>query len=68
METISETVVPLGSLALIFAVITVIVFTRKIVKARKLNLTMKTKMESKRKKNIETLDDQKKRLESLLKR
>ncbi len=68
MEEMSATIVPLGSLALIFAVITILVFLRKATVARHAEETIKNRIEAKRKQNNETLEEQKKRLEILLKK
>ena len=67
MEEMSATIVPLGSLALVFAVISIIVFLRKASIARQADESIKNKFEAKR--NVkESLDEQKKRLELLLKK
>tara|TARA_B100000965_G_scaffold323335_1_gene285068 strand:- start:347 stop:550 length:204 start_codon:yes stop_codon:yes gene_type:complete len=67
MEEMSETVVPLGSLALVFAVISFLVLIRKAAIARQADESIKNKFEAKR--NVkESLDEQKKRLELLLKK
>ena len=68
MEQISETVVPLGSLALVFAVISFLVLLRKAVLARQSDESIKNRIESKRNEKNESLDEQKKRLELLLKK
>ncbi len=67
MKEISETVVPLGSLALIFAVISFLVLLRKVTIARHSDEFIKNRMEAK-KNEKESLDEQKKRLELLLKK
>ena len=68
MEEMSTTIVPLGSLALIFAMISILVFIRKASIAREADESIKNRMDSKRKENTESLRDQKKRLELLLKK
>ena len=68
MEDISETVVPLGSLALIFALITFLVFLRKAAIARQADESIKNRIVAKRNEKNETLEEQKKRLELLLKK
>ena len=68
MEQISETVVPLGSLALVFAVISFLVLLRKAALARQSDESIKNRIESKRNEKNESLDEQKKRLELLLKK
>ena len=68
MEEISSTIVPLGSLALIFAVISILVFLRKASIARQADESIKNRMEAKRNEKTESLEEQKKRLELLLKK
>jgi len=68
MEEINTTVVPLGSLALIFAVISIFVFLRKALIARQADESLKSRMETKIIEQTETLEDQKKRLELLLRK
>ena len=68
MEEMSATIVPLGSLALLFAVISVLVFLRKASIARQADASMKKRIEAKRNEKSETLEEQKKRLELLLKK
>tara|TARA_B100000579_G_scaffold209452_1_gene171060 strand:+ start:120 stop:326 length:207 start_codon:yes stop_codon:yes gene_type:complete len=68
MEEISETVVPLGSLALVFAVISFLVLLRKAAIARQAEESIKKRIEAKRNKKNVSLDEQKKRLELLLKK
>ena len=48
MEEMSATIVPLGSLALIFAVISILVFLRKTSIARQADESIKNRMEAKR--------------------
>ena len=68
MEEMSATIVPLGSLALIFAVITILVFLRKASLARQVDESIKIRMEAKRNEKTESLEEQKKRLENLLRK
>ena len=68
MEEMSSTIVPLGSLALIFAVISILVFLRKASIARQADESIKNIMEAKKIEKIESLEDQKKRLELLLRK
>ena len=68
MEEINPTIVPLGSLALLFAVISILVFIRKASIARQADESIKNRMEAKRNEKTESLEEQKKRLELLLKK
>ncbi len=68
MEEMSATIVPLGSLALIFAVITILVFLRKARIARQVDESIKDRMEAKRNEKTESLEEQKTRLELLLRK
>ena len=68
MEEISVTIVPLGSLALLFAVISILVFLRKASFARQADESIKSRMEAKRYEKTESLEDKKKRLELLLRK
>ena len=68
MEEMSTTIVPLGSLALLFAVISILVFLRKASIARQADESIKNRMEAKRNEKTESLEEQKKRLELLLKK
>ena len=68
MEEMSATIVPLGSLAFLFAVISVLVFLRKASIARQADTSIKNIIEAKRNEKSETLEEQKKRLELLLKK
>ena len=68
MEETSATIVPLGSLALIFALTSILIFLRKATVAKQAEETIKNRIEAKRKQNNETLEEQKKRLEILLKK
>ena len=68
MEEMSATIVPLGSLALGFAVISILVFIRKAKIARQADESIKNRMEAKRNEKTESLEEQKKRLELLLRK
>ena len=68
MEEMSATIVPLGSLAFLFAVISLLVFLRKASIARQADASIKIRIEAKRNEKSETLEEQKKRLELLLKK
>ena len=68
MEEMSTTIVPLGSLALLFAVISIIVFLRKASIARQADESIKNRMDAKRNEKTESLEEQKKRLELLLRK
>ena len=68
MEEMSETIVPLGSLAIVFALISVLVFIRKASIERQDNESIKNRMNVKRKEKNESLEEQKKRLEILLRK
>ncbi len=68
MEGMSATIVPLGSLALLFAVISILVFLRKASIARQADESIKNRMEAKRNEKTESLEEQKKRLELLLRK
>ena len=68
MNQMSETVVPLGSLALIFAVISFFFFLSKAAIARRANESINNRIKAKRNEKKESLDEQKKRLELLLKK
>ena len=68
MEEMSATIVPLGSLALIFGLISILVFLRKASIARNADESIKKRMDAKRKEKNESLEDQKRRLELILKK
>ncbi len=68
MEEMSATIVPLGSLAFLFAVISILVFLRKASIARQADESIKNRMEAKRNEKTESLEEQKKRLELLLRK
>ena len=68
MEGMNETIVPLGSLAFIFAVISIIVFLRKANIAKQADESIKKRMDAIRNEKTESLEEQKKRLEHLLRK
>tara|TARA_Y100001968_G_scaffold250595_1_gene235677 strand:+ start:248 stop:454 length:207 start_codon:yes stop_codon:yes gene_type:complete len=68
MERINATVVPLGSLAFVFAVISILVFLRKAYIARQADKSIKNRMVATRNEKTESLEEQKKRLEHLLRK
>tara|TARA_Y100001968_G_scaffold122111_1_gene111142 strand:+ start:1350 stop:1565 length:216 start_codon:yes stop_codon:yes gene_type:complete len=68
MDGVSSTIVPMGSLAVLFAVISILVFLRKASIARQADKSIRNRMESKRKQKTESLEAQKKRLELLIKK
>ena len=68
MEETSTTIVPLGSLSLLFALISILVFLRKASIARQVDESIKNRMEAKRNEKPESLEEQKKRLELLLRK
>ena len=68
MEEMSETIVPLGSLALLFGVISILVFLRKASIAREADESIKNRMEAKRNERTESLEEQKKRLELMFRK
>ena len=68
MEEMSATIVPLGSLAFVFAVISILVFLRKSRIARQADESIKNRIEATRNEENESLEEQKKRLELLLKK
>ena len=68
MEEMSATIVPIGSLAIVFAVITVLVFLRKSSIARQNDESTSNRIEIKRNEKTESLEEQKKRLELLLRK
>ena len=68
MEEMSATIVPLGSLALVFAVISILVIVRKASIARQAEESIKNSIEAKINGDNESLEEQKKRLELLLKK
>ena len=68
MEGMNETIVPMGSLALVFAVISIIVFLRKANIAKQADESIKKRMDAIRNEKTESLEEQKKRLEHLLRK
>ncbi len=68
MEEMSATIVPLGSLAFLFAVISVLVFLRKASIARQADESIRNRMEARKNEKTESLEEQKKRLEILLRK
>ena len=68
MEGMNETIVPLGSLAFVFAVISTIVFLRKANIAKQADESIKKRMDAIRNEKTESLEEQKKRLEHLLRK
>ena len=66
MEEMSTTTVPLGSLAILFAVISVLVLIRKTSLTRETDLAIKERIEAKKKLNNLSLSEVKKRLDLLL--
>ena len=68
MEEMSATIVPLGSLAIIFAMTSILVIMRKATLARQADESIKNRMEAKRNEKTESLEEQKKRLEMLLRK
>ena len=68
MEEMSPTIVPLGSLAFLFAVISILVFLRKASIARQADASTRNRIEAKSNEKTETLEEQKERLELLLKK
>ena len=68
MEEMSATIVPLGSLAIVFAVISILLFLRKSRITKRADESIKNRMEAKRNEKNESLEEQKKRLELLLKK
>ena len=68
MESMSATIVPLGSLAIIFALITILAFIRKAKIARHADESVNKRMDAISKENSESLEEKKRRLELLLKK
>ena len=68
MEVMNETIVPMGSLAVVFAVISILVFFRKANMAKQADETIKNRMAAMRNEKTESLEEQKKRLEHLLRK
>ena len=68
MEVISETIVPLGTLAFVFGLISILVFLRKANMVKNADMSIKNRMEAIRNEKNESLEEQKKRLEHLLRK
>ena len=68
MEEMGPTIVPLGSLAFVFALISFLVFLRKARIAKQVDESIKNRMQAKMIEKTESLDEQKKRLELLLRK
>ena len=68
MEGINTTVAPLGSLAFIFAVVSILVFLRKANMARQVDESLKNRMDAIKNEKTQSLEEQKKRLEQLLRK
>tara|TARA_Y100001968_G_C19023426_1_gene556246 strand:+ start:399 stop:605 length:207 start_codon:yes stop_codon:yes gene_type:complete len=68
MEEINATIVPLGSLAILFALFSIIIFIIKASIARQTDVYIKKKMNSKKQEQQESLEEQKRRLEILLRK
>ena len=68
MEGMNETIVPMGSLAFVFAVISIIVFLRKANIAKQADESIKKRIDAMRNEKTESLEEQKKRLEHLLRK
>ena len=68
MEELNPTIVPLGSLAVLFAGVSILVLIRKMSLSREADKVMASRMNAKRKEKNESLSEQKKRLELLLKK
>ena len=68
MEEFNPTIVPLGSLAVLFAGVSILVLIRKTILYRQTDTAIESRMSDKRKEKNESLSEQKKRLEILLKK
>ena len=68
MEELNPTIVPLGSLAVLFAGVSILVLIRKMSLSREADKVIANRMTAKRKEKNESLSEQKKRLELLLKK
>ena len=68
MEELTPTIVPLGSLAVLFAGIFILVLIKKTSLYREVDKAIEIRMSAKRKEKNESLSDKKKRLELLLKK
>ena len=68
MEDFTPTIVPLGSLAVLFAGVSILVIIRKTNLYREADKAVASRMSAKRKEKNESLSERKKRLEILLKK
>ncbi len=68
MEEVTPTIVPLGSLAVLFAGVSIIVLIKKTSLRREADKAIANRMSAKRDEKNESLSEQKKRLELLLKK
>ena len=68
MEGTSETIVPLGTIATVFGVISILVFFRKANIAKRAEKSIKNRMQAIRNEKNESLEEQKNRLEQLLRK
>ena len=68
MEELNPTIVPLGSLAILFATFSILVLIRKTSLSREADKAIASRMSAKRKEKNESLSEQKKRLELLLRK
>ncbi len=68
MEELNPTIFPLGSLAVLFTGVSIIVLIRRMNLSREANKVISSRMTAKRKEKNESLSEQKKRLELLLKK
>ena len=68
MEGMSETIVPLGTLAFVFGVISILVFFKKANMAKQADKSIKNRMQAIRNEKNESLEEQKNRLEQLLRK
>ncbi len=68
MEELIPTIVPVGSLAFLFAGVSILVLIRKTSLSREADKSIASRMSAKRKEKNESLSEQKKRLELLLKK
>ena len=68
MEELSPKIVPLGSLAIVFAGVYILMFIRKTLLSREAEKSRGIRMSDKRNKKNESLSEQKRRLELLIKK
>ena len=68
MEELNPTIVPLGSLAIIFAGISILILIRKTTLSRETHKAISSRMSAKTKEKNESLSEKKERLELLLKK